>query len=83
MRNYIANRMKDFIKMVRTLIAVKFQNIRYNELWVSIMITFSQFNCKNTLTQIFDLLSNCRQNLVHLFNEDAWSRYFNLFEWFD
>ena len=44
--------------------------------------TFSQFNYKNFLTRIFDLLSNCKQNLIHLFC-DAWSRNFNLFERFE
>ena len=33
--------------------------------------TFSQFNSRNSLTRIFDLLSNCKQNLMHLFCE-AW-----------
>ena len=41
--------------------------------------TFSQFNCKNYLTRIFDLLPNSKQNLMHLFC-DAWRRNFNLFE---
>ena len=40
--------------------------------------TFSQFNCKNSSRRVFDLLSNCKQNLMHLFS-DAWRRNFNLF----
>ena len=40
---------------------------------------FSQLNCKNSLTRIFDLLSNCMQNLMHLFY-DTWRRNFNIFE---
>ena len=43
--------------------------------------TFSQINCKNSLAQIFDLLSNCKLNLMHLFC-DTWRRNFNLFERF-
>ena len=44
--------------------------------------TFGQFNCKNVLTRIFDLLSNSKQNLMHLFC-DAWRRNFNFFERFE
>ena len=43
---------------------------------------FSQFNCKNSLKQIFDLLSNCQQNLMRLFC-DAWRSNFNLFDSFE
>ena len=64
-RNYtiITNRTKKIIKIVRTLIAIK-------------------FSCKNSLTRIFELSSNCNQNLKHLFYR-VWRRNFNLFERFE
>ena len=43
---------------------------------------FSQLNCKNSSTRNFDLLSNCKQNLMDLIC-DAWRRNFNLFERFE
>ena len=39
---------------------------------------FSQLSCKDSLTQIFDLLSNCKENLMHLFYE-AWGCNFVFF----
>ena len=43
---------------------------------------FSQLNCKNSLTQIFDLLSNSKQDLMQMFC-DTWRRNCNLFEIFE
>ena len=44
--------------------------------------TLSQFNSRNSFTQIPDIFSSCRQNLMHFFCI-AWSRYLSFFEGFE
>ena len=64
----IINRVENFTEIARTLIIV---NIRHNELQVSIM-NICQFNSRNSFAQIRDILSSCKENLMHLFCV-AWS----------
>ena len=62
------NKVENFTEIARTLIIA---NIKHNELQVSIM-NICQFNSRNSFAQIRDILSSCKQNLMHLFCV-AWS----------
>ena len=78
----IASKVENLIKIVRTLIFVKF--LRYQIEWIVgiyVSWTLSQFNSRNSFQEILDIFSRCTQSLIHLFCV-AWSLNISFFERF-